>query len=85
LITRSFFSKKEAFLYCLEDIKEQIEAKSQEYDFLIFAIHPSFQINNINNTIKKVFKTDNFIGFHAVDAFINNEIVEEGVGGGIFN
>ena len=80
MITRSFFSKKEAFLYCLEDIKEQIEAKSQEYDFLIFAIHPSFQINNINNTIKKVFKTDNFIGFHAVDAFINNEIVEEGVG-----
>ena len=80
LITSAFYSKRESFLYCLEDIKEQIDKKGRDFDFLIFSVHPSYNINNINNTIKKVFKTDNFMAFHSVDAFIDNEIVEKGVG-----
>jgi len=80
LITRSFFSKKETFLYCLEEIKEQIEIKFKSFDFLIFSIHPSYPVSDINRSIKKVFKTDNFIVFHAIDSFVDNEILEEGVG-----
>jgi len=80
LITRSFSSNKKSFLYCLEEIKEQIEIKCRTFDFLIFSIHPSYPVNDINRSIKKVFKTDNFIAFHAIDSFMDNEILEEGVG-----
>ena len=80
MITRSFYSKKEAFLYCLEEIKEQIQIKCQNYDFLIFSINPSYQISDVNSTIKKVFKTDNFIAFNAIDSFVDNNILEKGVG-----
>ena len=80
MITRSFSSNKEAFLYCLEDIKEQIERKCQGFDFLIFSIHPAYQINDINTIIKKVFKTDNFIAFNSIDSFVDNKILEKGIG-----
>lgn len=71
--TDIFSSNKTDFLSCLEDIKLQI---NKNYDFLLFAIHPKFGYENINSSIIKIFNTNNYAAFHAIDAFKNNKISE---------
>jgi hypothetical protein len=68
-------SKKETFLFAVEELKEKLK---EDFDFYIFAISPNFNYS-INKSIQKIFKTDNYIAFHAIDEFCNNEIVNNGV------
>ncbi len=70
-----FQSQKEVLLYALEDIKNQIDKNFNSYDFLMFAISPKYPYHDINYYIKKVFNTEKYIGFHTIDSFVNDEIV----------
>jgi len=79
MITASFFSNKNIFLYCIEELKTQIDQNFGKYDFLIFSIHPSYNIDDITDTIKKFFNTSNFVAFHSNNSFIDNIIKEGGV------
>jgi hypothetical protein len=68
-------SKKETFLFAIEELREKLD---KEYDFYIFAISPFFNYS-INETIQKVFKTKNYIAFHSIDSFCDNEIENKSV------
>lgn len=71
--TNIFSSTKDTLSSCLDEINSQINTN---YDFLLFAIHPKFGYENINNLINKIFDTKNYAAFHAVDTFKNYEIIE---------
>jgi len=48
-------------------------------DFYLFAIHPSFPTDEVIPNIRKVFKTDNYVAFHALNAFADNKIIGLGI------
>ena len=74
--TKVFFSEKDTFIFALEDIKTQIDSQFKDFDFLLFSFHPKYDYTDINYFVDKVFNTENWVGFHAVDAFANNSIIE---------
>jgi DNA-binding MltR family transcriptional regulator len=76
MYTKVLSSDKETFLFALEELKEKLERV--DFDFLIFAISPIFNYA-INETIQKIFKTNNYIAFHAIDSFCDNFIKEKSV------
>ena len=80
MITKAFFSYKGSFLFCVEDLKRQVDDYFDDYDFLIFAIHPKYSPHNVISNIKKIFKTNNFIAFNTVNMFVDDMIESEGVG-----
>lgn len=75
MYVKVFYSKKETFLFAIEEIKEKLK---DDFDYFIFAISPKFN-TEINTTIKKIFKTNNYIAFHSIDSFADNKIIENGV------
>jgi hypothetical protein len=76
MYTKVLSSDKETFLFALEELKEKLERV--DFDFLIFAISPIFN-HAINETIQKIFKTNNYIAFHAIDSFCDNEVQNKSV------
>lgn len=79
MISKVYSAAKSSFLFCIEELEADVRLQFGAYDFLLFSIHPSFPVENINHIIKKVFQTDNFVAFHAINAFKDDEIVEEAV------
>jgi len=77
--TKIVCSQECALLYSLEEIKEQLRDLKEDFDFLIFSVHPKYGYDDVNYLIRKTFKTENYVAFHAVDAFNNARIVEEAV------
>jgi hypothetical protein len=75
MYVKVFYSKKETFLFAIEEIKEKLK---DDFDYFIFAISPKFN-TKINTAIKKIFKTNNYIAFHSVDSFADNNIIRDGV------
>ncbi|RMD47029.1 MAG: hypothetical protein D6834_01560, partial [Aquificota bacterium] len=69
-------STKKSLLFSFEDIKKQIDNDFKDYDFLLFATSPNYPYQDINFYIKKVFDTDKYAAFHAVDSFCDNSIVD---------
>ncbi len=80
MITKTFFSDKNSFLFCIEDLKNQINSFFDSYDFLIFSVYSTYSIENINLDIKTIFQTDNFMAFYTSNMFIDDKIKEKGVG-----
>ena len=76
MIVEVFSSTKRSFFFALKELKDKINEKFDNYDFLIFSIHPSYGYEDVPYLIEKVFKTNNYAGFHAVNAFENESIVE---------
>ena len=63
----------------LQKLQKDFMDACKSADFLFFAIHPDFEIELVNEKIKKYFHTDKFLAFHAVDSFHNYEITEKGI------
>ncbi len=80
MITKTFFSDKNSFLFCIEDLKNQISKFFDDYDFLIFSVYPTCSTENILLDIKTIFQTDNFMAFCTSNVFIDDKIKEKGVG-----
>lgn len=80
MITKAFFSSKSSFLFCLEDLKQQVDKYFDSYDFLLFSIHPKYPHYNVTSNIKKIFKTNNFVAFNTTNVFIDDDIKDVGVG-----
>ena len=78
MIARSYSSNNKVLKFALEDIyiKQQKDFFISNFDFVIFAVHPSYPYKDINTSIKKIFKTENFVAFNAIDAFCNSNIIE---------
>jgi len=78
MIAKVFSSKEKTLFIALEEIymkfKEDFFIK--EFDFVIFAISPQFMPEDINPTIKRIFNTDNYVAFNAINAFANVEITD---------
>jgi len=67
------------FSYSLHQLYEEYSKDFNKADFLLFALHSSFDENEVNTKIKEIFKTDNFLAFNAVDSFANDTIISKGV------
>ncbi len=80
MITKTFFSDKNSFLFCIKDLKNQISNFFDSYDFLIFSIHSTLLTENINLDINTIFQTDDFVAFYTNNIFIDDKIKEKGVG-----
>ncbi len=76
MITKTLYSKNESLHFALIEIKEKLDNILPNFDFLIFSFHPRYDYNDINYFVNKVFSTNKWVGFHAVDSFVNDEIVE---------
>jgi hypothetical protein len=76
MITKIYYAKNHSLSVCLNKIKDEFLNDLGEADFLFFAVNPDFDINLINIEINRIFKTDKFLAFNAVDSFANYEIVE---------
>jgi len=67
------------FSYSLHQLYEEYSQDFEKADFLLFALHSSFDENEVNQKIKEIFKTDNFLAFNAVDSFANDIIIGKGI------
>ena len=67
------------FSYSLHQLYERYSQDFEKADFLIFALHSSFDENEVNQKIREIFKTDNFLAFNAVDSFANDIIISKGI------
>jgi len=71
-------SNKDTFLFAIEELKFKLDTFSRDFDFYIFAISPIFNYA-INETIQKIFKTNNYIAFHSVDSFCDEKVKDNSV------
>jgi hypothetical protein len=79
---RIYSSERSTFKECLRDIKSQCEGF--DYDFVILSVHPRFDIKQIIPSIKKILKPKDYMAFHSISVFKNNDIFEDGVTGLFF-
>lgn len=75
---RIFSSSHEVLFLALEEIFRKIknDYMLNDFDFVIFAISDKYYSGDINNAIKKIFATDNYVAFNAMRSFCNDTIVE---------
>ncbi|ACD66287.1 MAG TPA: hypothetical protein DEA57_03200 [Sulfurihydrogenibium sp.] len=71
MIVEVFSSNKKSFFFALKELKDKIDKRFDSYDFLIFSIHPKYGYQDLPYLIEKIFQTNNYAGFHAVNAFEN--------------
>ncbi|MFP3206951.1 MAG: FIST C-terminal domain-containing protein [Hydrogenobaculum sp.] len=76
MIVEVFSSSKKSFFLALKELKDQVDERFDSYDFLIFSIHPKYGYQDIPYLIEKVFQANHYAGFHAVNAFENENIIE---------
>ena len=76
MISRIYYSSNETLFLALEEIflKFKDDYFLDEFDFIIFAISSNFNKEDINPTIKRMFKTNNYLAFNALNAFANKKI-----------
>ena len=76
MITRIYSSENETLFMALEEIFLQFKNDYflDDFDFIIFAVSPYFNKNDINPSIQKIFKTKNYLAFNAINAFNNQEL-----------
>ena len=76
MISRIYCSNNETLFLALEEIflKFKNDYFLKDFDFIIFAISPTFNKYDINPTINRIFKTKNYLAFNAINAFANKEI-----------
>ena len=76
MITRIYSSSNETLFLALEEIflKFKKDYFLDDFDFIIFAVSPDINPKDVNPTIQKIFKTDNYLAFNAINAFANKEI-----------
>jgi len=77
MIARNYYSNNKVLQFALEDIYIQFKNDIflDKFDFIIFSIPPTFDINDINSDIKKIFKTNNYFAFNATNSFYNNKVL----------
>jgi hypothetical protein len=75
---RIFSSSHEVLFLALEEIlwKLKNDYMFNDFDFIIFAVSDKYYSVDINNAIKKIFGTNNYIAFNAINSFCNDMIVE---------
>ncbi len=80
--SRLYYSSKDVLFLALEELYTKIKEDEflEDYDFIFFAISPKYNPKDVNISIKKVFNTDNYFAFNAINAFNNDKVVEGVVG-----
>jgi len=73
---KTYYSIHKNFKNALNEIKLDIDKEFGEYDFLFVGIHPEYSIDNINESIKEVFDTSSYVGFHAINLFSDDKILK---------
>ncbi len=65
----------------MEEIHLQYAADRQldRFDFLLVGVSCRYPVWDVNETIAQIFDTENYLAFHATDAFDNEEVVHHGV------
>jgi len=65
----------------MEDIRLQYAADRQldRFDFILIGVSCRYPVWDINETIMQVFDTEEYLAFHATDAFDNEEVVHHGI------
>ncbi|RUM44014.1 MAG: hypothetical protein DSY46_06735 [Hydrogenimonas sp.] len=79
MIAKVYASQKNSLLLCMEELYEKIKHTIKEADFYLFSIHPSFPPEEVNPTIQRIFQTDQYAAFHALNAFKDDQIHDQGV------
>jgi len=78
MVVRNFYSTNKTLKFALEEIYKQFEEDVfiDNYDFIFFAISTKYLPCDINRDIQKIFKTNNYLAFNAINSFSNNTIVD---------
>ena len=78
MIARTYNSDNTILKFALEDIYRQFHNDFfiDSYDFVIFAINSDYGYSDIHHSIKKIFKSDNYVAFNATDAFCNADTLK---------
>jgi len=78
---RIYNSNNEILKFALEDIYKQFldDFIINDFDFIIIGIDSNYNYYDINFSIKKIFRTDKFIAFNAIDTFAGNCVTNGGV------
>jgi len=81
LIGRIFHSRHISFEQALREIQLQRIADRgiESFDFVIIAISSHYPTGEVNESIERVLGTQNYLAFHATDAFHDEEAVHHGV------
>jgi len=77
--TKIYSASQKGILDTLKELYSKFQKEQEGADFLFFAIHPDFGAEGINEAIKEIFQTGDFLAFHAVDSFDNYKITGKGV------
>ncbi len=76
MIAVTHYSNSDSLYFALKELREKILRSNINFDFFLFAIHSKYGYEDVTYFINKFFKTDNWIAFHAIDAFSNTAIVD---------
>lgn len=80
MVSKVYVSHHNVLSKCLEELYKNIKVDfGDECDFYFFAVHPIFPVNEIIPLIEKFFKTKNYVAFHAINAFKNDEVYSNAV------
>lgn len=78
--SKIYVSHQNSVELCMEELYKSMKNDfKHSCNFYFFAIHPSFPIDEITPSIDKFFNTDNYVAFHAINAFKNNEIHQNSI------
>jgi len=79
MVSKIYSASEPTLSLCVKKLYKNFSKDFINTDFLFFAIHPDFEIELVNETIKKIFNTEKFLAFHAVDSFQNSNIIGKGI------
>ncbi len=66
------YSTKDSLFLAAEEVYKKLNQKA---DFFIITLHPKYGYEDVNSVLTKFFR-NNYLAFHAVDSFADEEIVE---------
>jgi len=75
VLAKVLSSQRHSLALALEEIKERIEDQMGDPDFILFALHPHYNYEDINHLVRKVFRTKNYAGFHSLSSFENDKVI----------
>jgi len=71
----TYYSINDDFLSAVKEIKQKADKDFESIDFLFVGVHPSYDVEKINKSIKKVFNSP-YVAFNAISLFSDKNIVK---------
>ena len=73
------YTSKDISEEAFRELYREVTTKFGRYDYLLFSIYPSLDMQESAQHIETLFQTDKFAAFHAIEHFSNRDIVKESI------